>query len=352
MGKAGRFACIFTPMVLTIASLGLLVAVGLGSTNKNNDGLNNLYFIRANTSSINATNSNIDIPDNFLTKALLNNTSNTASTNTTVIKDFYHVGLWNYCSGDFKNNSKSFDDKNADNTDAVTNCTSRKAQFWFNPVEVWGLNQTEADAIFGKELNNGLKAYKSVAKWMYISYIVTIIATAVEVVVGFFALFSRWGSLATTIVSSISSLFLMSFALTSTILYSTLVGTFNHALTKYNIHGTVGHNMFVIIWLAVLLSWASGLFWLFSSCCCSGRSDRIKGYGDPSSGKKNKNGGFRGRNAPYNYERVESPFLGGNNQHPQPSYHQSPPNPQFQGVPMQSMGQKNTAYEPFRHEAV
>lgn len=349
MGKAGRFACIFTPMALTIGSLALLIAVGLGGTNKNNDGLNNLYFFRANTSHINATNSNINIPDNFLTKSLHLNNSTNAATNTTAIKDFYHIGLWNYCSGDFKNNTDTFDDKNADKTDDVTNCTSRKAQFWFNPVEVWGLNQTQADAIFGKELTHGLNVYKSVAKWMYISYIITVIATAVEIVVGVLALFSRWGSLATTIVSSISSIFLMSFALTSTILYATLVGTFNHALKQYNIHGTVGHNIFVLVWLAVLFSWASGLFWLFSSCCCSGRSDRIKGYGDPAN---NRNGGFRGKQTPYTYERVESPFLshGANNQHLQPSY-QSSPNPQSQGVPMQSLGGKNTAYEPFRHGA-
>ena len=49
MGKAGRIACIFTPYVLTVASLICLILVGLGCTNKNSSSLNNLYFFRVST---------------------------------------------------------------------------------------------------------------------------------------------------------------------------------------------------------------------------------------------------------------------------------------------------------------
>ena len=333
-------------MALTLVSLGFLIAVGLGGTNKSNNGLNKLYFFRANTSDINPGATNVDIPG-VISQFLNVNASSTGS-NTTAIQDFYHVGLWNYCSGDFgNNNSVSKDNAN----DHVTYCSKRTNEFWFNPVEVWGLNQTQADALFGKELTNGLKVYRTVAKWMFISYLVATIATAVEVIVGFFALFSRWGSLVTTIVSSVSGIFLIGFALTSTILFSTLTGTFNHALKKYNIHASLGHNVFVLIWLSVAFSWAAGIFWLFSSCCCSGRSDRIKGYNDkPSQSSRGASGGggggrgFKAEHTPYTYERVESPFLGHSanaGTGPSPSYHQN--------VPMANMGPKDTAYEPFRH---
>ncbi|KAL8714638.1 MAG: hypothetical protein Q9220_001587 [cf. Caloplaca sp. 1 TL-2023] len=282
MGKAGRFACIFTPMALTIASLICLVIVGLGGTNKNSDTYNNLYFFRANTTDINVDPSDLNIPHNALTDALLNQTTDVVK-NAVGVKDFYHVSLWNYCSGDFDNG-----------TDRVTFCSPRKNEFWFNPVEVWGLNNTGIDQIFSKELRNGLAAYKTTAKWMFIAYVVALVATIVEILVGFFALFSRWGSLATTIVSTISSLFVIGFALTATILYATLMGSFNDAVKKYNIHGSLGHSMYVVTWLAVAFSFGAGIFWLFSSCCCSGRSNRIK-YGDNSG----KNG---------TYERVESPY--------------------------------------------
>lgn len=326
-------------MACSIASLIFLVFVGLGGTNRHNDGLNNLYFFRATTHD-NA--SHVEIPS-FIQRYL--NQPTTVGSNNVTIRDFYHVSLWNYCAGDLVPN-RSFDKYDPSHTDDVKYCSQRHSSFWFDPVEVWGLNGTDADQFFSKQLRDGLKIYKSVAKWMLISYIVAIIATAVEILVGFFALFSRWGSLATTIVTTVSSLFIFSFALTVTVLYATLTGTFNGALRNYGIHGSLGHNMYIMTWVAVLCSWVAGIFWLFSSCCCSGRSDRIKGYKEG----RGEKGASKDMHTPYNYSRVESPFLGnsGNNQHPSPSYQQSP-NPQS-GVPMQNMGPRSTAYEPFRHE--
>lgn len=46
MGKAGRFACIFIPMGLTIASLVALVFVFLAQREANNNTTNTLYFFR------------------------------------------------------------------------------------------------------------------------------------------------------------------------------------------------------------------------------------------------------------------------------------------------------------------
>jgi hypothetical protein len=44
MGKAGRIACIFTPYMLTIASLICIILVGLGCTSKGT--LDDLYFAK------------------------------------------------------------------------------------------------------------------------------------------------------------------------------------------------------------------------------------------------------------------------------------------------------------------
>lgn len=326
MGKAGRFACIFTPMAMTIASLVCLIIVGMGGTNKNNSDLNNLYFFRANTSDIVIKPEDIskDIPHNALTDAIINRTT-AAAKEALDVKAFYHVSLWNYCAGDFDKGS-----------DKVTYCSPHKNEFWFNPVEVWGLNNTNIDQLFSKELRDGLNAYRVTAKWMFIAYLVALISTIVEILVGFFALFSRLGSLATTIVSTISSFFLIAFALTATILYSVLTGSFNTALKKYNIHGTMGKNMYVVVWLAVAFSLGAGIFWLFSSCCCSGRSNKIK-YGD-ASGRKGA------------YERVDDTYghrEGAVNFQTGPGY-QAP----HHGVPLNNVGQKQTAYEPYRRADV
>ena len=329
-------------MALTIASLVCLIIIALGGTNKDNSTLNNLYFFRANTSDITVDPSELNLPDN-----LPGNIGDKINDATGVAKsalgvaDFYHVSLWNYCSGDFTKNSTGAV------KDHVTFCSPHQNEFWFNPVEVWHLNNTVVDHLLNKEIRDGLNTYKTVAKWMFVAYIVALITTIVEILVGFLALFSRLGSLATTIVSTISSFFVIAFALTSTILYATLTGTFNDALKKYNIHGKMGHSIYVTVWLAVVFSLASGLFWLFSSCCCSGRSDRIKGYGDGPSRRK-----FRDEQGPYQYERVESPLRGG--QGYGAPYQGGPgyqaPNAHH-GVPLNNVGTKGTAYEPYRHES-
>ena len=52
MGKAGRFACIFVPMALTLASLACLAIVFMGNTNKGSTFLSDLYFMKVSTATL------------------------------------------------------------------------------------------------------------------------------------------------------------------------------------------------------------------------------------------------------------------------------------------------------------
>jgi len=93
--------------------------------------------------------------------------------------------------------------------------------------------------------------------------------------------------------------------------------------------------MYVTTWLAVAFSWGAAIFWLFSVCCCSGRS-----------GNDGKNKRVNVEKTPYTYERVASPYLG-------QSAHANPNRASTGGgVPLQSVGQGGKAYEPYRHENV
>ena len=60
------------------------------------------------------------------------------------------------------------------------------------------------EQLFPKQLQDGLNAYQTAAKWMFIAYIVAVSVTALELLVGMLAIFSRWGSLVTTIISVVS----------------------------------------------------------------------------------------------------------------------------------------------------
>lgn len=284
-GNGGQVVWIIIPMLLTMVSLVLLIIIGFGCTKKDSDFFNNLYFMRANTSEIQQSNGLIVLPSEPQPQQAGRSLPSAANDNVHV-QDFYHVGLWNYCSGPFKSQplqtetpptETHFDNKKAFKTDNVTECTKHHFHFWFNLVEVWGLNQTVTDVLYGKELDNTLKTYKKATLWMNIAYITSLAVLVLELLVGVFAIQSRKNTIIATGISIISSVFLLAFALTSTILYASLVGTFNHVLTKYNIHGILGYYIYILIWLAVAFSWLAGFAWLFSSCCAS-RFKGPKGY--------------------------------------------------------------------------
>jgi hypothetical protein len=111
------------------------------------------------------------------------------------LKDFYQVGLWSYCSGDKDNKT---------GTETITFCSKSKTNFWFDPFSVWELKDTSLQKIGGEDLQKGLNTYKKVSGWMIWAFAIALILSVAEFIVGFFAIFSRWGSLVTTIVSTVS----------------------------------------------------------------------------------------------------------------------------------------------------
>jgi hypothetical protein len=134
------------------------------------------------------------VPNTELDNKLLKALQGAVGAQEKQLKDFYQVGLWNYCEGNVDAKGK----------ETITYCSPRKANFWFDPVEYWGLKNVTAEEIYTKEMKDGIDAYHKVAKWIFTAYVITIILTGAEFIIGIFAIFSRWGSLATTIVSTVS----------------------------------------------------------------------------------------------------------------------------------------------------
>lgn len=314
MGKAGRFACIFTPMAMTIASLICLVIVLSGQAYNKSEVSRGLYFFKADTSAFKENPENVldhlpegVTPNNDLVKAM----QGAASSGN--MRDIYQVGFWNYCEADLK-----------DGKEENWHCTDRENYFWFNPFAVWKLENTSIQAAFPDDFKNGIEAYEKVSKWMFISYMLALVLTIAEVLVGISAIFSRWGSMITTIISTAQTLFIIAAASTSTALYGSLISIFRTVLDPYNIEASWSARMLSILWIGVAFSIGSGFFWLISVCCCSGKSGHKKVIVEKT---------------PYTYERVASPYMGasGNNAHP-----------------MQPMGHSTagSAYEPYRGQHV
>ncbi|CAI7587073.1 unnamed protein product [Penicillium glandicola] len=342
MGKAGRIACIFTPYVLTIASLICIIMVGLGCTKASSSTLNNLYFMRldlSNISSGTALTSEITeaLSDAGITSVTAEEVEATIETiqESADIADFYDIGLWGYCSGNI-----------TDDKDTVTSCTDPKAQFYFNPATVLGISETTLETELGSGMKKILKVYKAVSKWMFIAYLVAFIATCAQVLLGVLAIFSRWGSCVTTIVSIVAFLFTLGASLTSTIMFGIAKGSLGTALKVYAIEVDMGKNIFVATWFAVAFSLGATLFWMLSTCCCSGRSP----YGHRD--RRNNRGSVTAEKAPYTYEPIGAaqPPFGQQPYSPQHGYTTSYPAPAHHNdIPMTHNNQQSSAYEPFRH---
>jgi hypothetical protein len=250
------------------------------------------------------------------------------------LEDVYEVHLWNYCWSD------------ADGSNAQ--CSDRHANFYFDLIEVWGLNastpnnpsrpsntnnplQDAAAQVrnqtqeFQRELlgdagDDAYNAYRRVARAMFILYGVAFITELATVILSIFAIFSRWGSLFTWIFSFASSVITIAAVGLTTGVYVALLGALRTLLNPYGVRLQLGSKAFTVAWLGVVFSWAATLFWLFSICCCSGKSNphhrsnkgglwnaepKGQGYGDYGrrSMRVEKTGG--------GYERVGSPYLGG-----------------------------------------
>ncbi|KAI9807848.1 MAG: hypothetical protein M1825_005153 [Sarcosagium campestre] len=320
MGKAGRVACIITPMLLTFASLVCLLLVELGGTNQGSAPLSSLYFLKVDPSGI--SDGKLDLPDLIPNTKVDNNLIGSAlkdilknGTDKVEIDHVYTVSLWNYCYGDIKKNNYE-----------VKKCMRPYSGFWFNPIKAFGLEDLAPVSSYPKEVRDGLNVIKNVSKWMFAAYAIAFFVTLAELVCGFFAIFSRWGSFVTSILSGISTFATIAAAGTATGLYATLMGTINASLGKTGVKASLGRNMMTTTWLAVAFSIAAGLFWVISICCCSGRSGHKK---------------VKVEKTPYTYERVASPYLG-------PASGPSP------AVPMQqyNTGHKSQAYEPYRSTEV
>ncbi|OQO12667.1 hypothetical protein B0A48_02130 [Cryoendolithus antarcticus] len=365
MGKAGRIACILTPMLLTAASLIAMLFLNIAGWSQNSSSLNSLYLMRADFSNLSVSDTSLFENDD-LTAAL------TVAKAGDLLEKTYEVHLWNYCTAN----------KTSGNIDW---CSPRRRGFVFDPVEIWALNSTDAvdtssnggnaitsainnaknqteeftDKVLGKTAAGALNAYKKVAHNNGVIFEIAFWTTLATIVVGILAIFSRWGSLLTWILSFASTILTFAASLMTTVVFSTLTGALAGILKPYDVSISLGTRALALSWIATLLSIFATSFWLMSICCCSGRSNphhkSNKGglwNAEPKGQGYGFNGGGRGRGLTVEktgggYERVSSPFLGGDGHGDRVPLQQYPATP-GQGHGGYGHQQQGGAFEPFR----
>ncbi|EWC44665.1 hypothetical protein DRE_06561 [Drechslerella stenobrocha 248] len=323
MGRGARAACVTLPMLATLATAALIIiSTFIGQTNENSSFLNDLYFLRLDTRFINAPQELADIPgtnlDNLALDRLGIDLSIQNTANLVGVADFYQAGLFSYCSGKYDNATGEWN---------VRNCSSVSTSFVFNIIDI--INEeanTGKNLTFPSGVNSIFKAFSALSRAQYIVFIIGIIATASELVLGFFAYLSRWGSCVTTIAAGIAFWTLLAASVINIALYASMAGAFNASVKTFGVRGELNRKVYILMFIGVALSFAASVFWTLSTCCCSGRRDSIMKGGKGSSRGPPTNG---------QYERVATPYMGGG-----PA-----------GPPHQQYGTKE-AYEPMRHTQV
>ncbi|KAK6349208.1 hypothetical protein TWF730_009959 [Orbilia blumenaviensis] len=326
MGRAARAVCVSFPLLATAATIALIViSVFIGQTNVNNAFLNRFYFLRLDTRYIDAPNELGDIPgqlDDIIRDAVGINLTIQNTANLIGVSDFYQAGLFNYCSGTYDNVTGSWD---------VKNCSSPSSSFVFNIIDI--INQ-EADngrnLTFPTQVNDFFKAVSALTRAQFICFIFGIGATGLEFILGWFGFLSRWGSCVTTFVAVFAFWALVAASTINIALYLTLSKTFDATFNTFGVRGTINRETYTIMFIGVAVSFAAMLFWTFSTCCCSGRRDKILMVERVRSASPVKG-----------YERVTSPYVGGGG--PAPAPHQ-----QYGQTEYKTGG----AYEPLRHTQV
>lgn len=315
MGALGRFACILTPMICTLASLLALLVLLAAGTKKSV--LPSVYYIKLDVRRINFQGSIDIIPGKGELAIPVNLT--TANAKDLGLNDFYTSYLWNFCAGTVKN----------ENEWPLDHCNKSSATYTFDVEKIVDLEAKDASKVdFPSSVRKVQKAVNTVSRFMMACYALAGVATLATFIIGWFGLLSRWGSCVTSIFANAAFVFLLAASICVTSLAYAIKGAFNKAFDSFGVEATVGRSWISATWVATLFSFGAAVFWMMSMCCCSGRRDRVM------SGKTEK------KKPKGSYSRLnnEGSAKGG----------VQPP------VPMHSYGfpQENTAYEPMRHGKV
>ncbi|OBT61143.1 hypothetical protein VE03_09561 [Pseudogymnoascus sp. 23342-1-I1] len=329
----GRFICVALPFILTTVSLICLLIVGLAGVTSSNLHIfeiapKDLSITAEQFQNLDFTSKVEDVVSTSTVDAALSSITLTATT--LGLADKYDFFLWNYAELTSDVTTKS--DPEFNYASNFTDTTTLQELITAAQISV-----TIPDAV-----KTGLKTFATLVKWTEVVYIIACITTALTVLVGIAGFFSRIGSCVTWMISGLSCLAIIGFATMATVTSSVVVGALNATVKSYGVTSSVNVGWLTVIWIGAAASIASGLFWLFSACCCANaRKDKRHSRVDDS--EKLLGTGARG------YQPVQDPYQN----EPYGGQQSGVYNQQQHAIPMHNVkAERAQAYEPYSHHAV
>ncbi|KAF2398948.1 hypothetical protein EJ06DRAFT_582965 [Trichodelitschia bisporula] len=217
------------PIFLLVISLTFLLLIEIGNTHRNR-ALNNIYFLSIDVANV--------IPDNVPNAVQINDLVHSIG-----LRDFYKIGLWNYCSG---------------TTEAgITYCSRPQASYYFDPVAIVFNAVAAGSSAFATDISaeyrSSLALVRRISHAIFALFLISTIFTFVFCLFApcvprlsrgvFFAAYIAMGIVAlSTLAASIMATALF------TVIRNVLKGTDN-----LNIHATVGPAMLAFMWIATAM---------------------------------------------------------------------------------------------------
>ncbi|PNS20021.1 SUR7 family protein pun1 [Sphaceloma murrayae] len=246
--RATRTRLIFSLLTsfLLLIAVVFLILVQVGNTSAASSIRSSLYFIRLDLTNI--------IPQSVPNAVLVNSIARTLG-----LHDFYQIGLWNFCEGY--------------NDSGVTQCSSPKRLYWFNPVEII-VNELLAGATIAlpTQVTDILDIIRLASNWMFALFLAGLVLSFVMIFVAPLAIFSRWVALFTSFFTFLAALFVTVATVIATVMFVIMRNAFT-SVAELNIESQLGTKMFVFMYIATAASLLAALIQAGECCCCASRRD-------------------------------------------------------------------------------
>ncbi|KAI9892225.1 MAG: hypothetical protein M1814_001684 [Vezdaea aestivalis] len=244
--------------LLCLVSTVFLILTELGNTHIR-PVLTSTYFLRIDLADL--------VPRTTPNSRLINSIARTLG-----LHDFYQVGLWNYCAG-YK-------------IDGIVTCSTPKQLYWFNPVDII-LSELLAGATIAlpAEIISILRIVRIASHWMFGLFITGIVLLALELLVAWTSLYSRWAALPNAILASLAALTTTAATIIATVMFIIFRTVFKNA-PDLNIRANVGLQMFAFMWIGAACATVAWIIQMSMCCCCTSRRDVKTGRKKPLKNEK------------------------------------------------------------------
>jgi len=279
MVKLARVGCVIFPMIITLGGIVTLLAVVIGGQKK--DIKRNNYWLKVDTRWVTDPDLRKKWPVDK--KSGFKDYPKETKASELGLADFYTVGLWNTCEGKFKVDKD--DDKPIWK---ITKCNKAKGDFYFDMIKILRKSSHFSDKEdVPKRIRDAKSMSKKFHKVVLFCYVIAVIASILSFLVGWFGLFSRWGSCITLLFVLLATGSTFAASLLATLIFQGYRGAFRLTRSKFGIDTQINGLVQALAWIAFAITFVASFFWIFSSCCCSGKRDKIMGKDEKN--KKGKN---------------------------------------------------------------